>query len=266
MASAAKRPRSANYSVEQDLEIIFAGDEDHLGMSSDEESEIDRELDYQSGISSSEEQDQEEFETEEEEGMGLDSSVDVPEATAPGGSAASAAVPNPVAAPALPPVVVPAPAAFPAASAAVPGPAHVPVACCHTARAPAPPLLYVVMPVAVPNVEVVVVTIVMVQMQLLIQVLGSVEKYWSKKSLYNGLWARSIMPRLRFKTLMALLHVVDPATEVQGENLREVESFVNVDREHQVNSPDDEALHRPKDYSLVSFWAEMVRQLCGFKE
>ena len=51
MASAAKRPRSANYSVEQELEIIFAGDEDHLGMSSDEESEIDRELDYQSGIS-----------------------------------------------------------------------------------------------------------------------------------------------------------------------------------------------------------------------
>ena len=32
-------------------------------------------------VPSSEEQDQEEFETEEEEGMGLDSSVDVPEAT-----------------------------------------------------------------------------------------------------------------------------------------------------------------------------------------
>ena len=51
MASASKRPRSANYSVEEALGVIFARDEDHLGMSSDEESEIDRELDYQSGIS-----------------------------------------------------------------------------------------------------------------------------------------------------------------------------------------------------------------------
>lgn len=46
MAPAAKRPRSANYSVEEALEIIFTGAEDHLGMSLDEESEIDRELDY----------------------------------------------------------------------------------------------------------------------------------------------------------------------------------------------------------------------------
>ena len=53
MASASKRPRSANYSVEEALGVIFARDEDHLGMSSDEESEIDRELDYQSGISRS---------------------------------------------------------------------------------------------------------------------------------------------------------------------------------------------------------------------
>ena len=42
---------SANYSVEEALEVIFADHEDHLGMSSDEESEIDRELGYQSRIS-----------------------------------------------------------------------------------------------------------------------------------------------------------------------------------------------------------------------
>ena len=35
MASASKRARPANYSVEEVLEILFAGDEDHLGMSSD---------------------------------------------------------------------------------------------------------------------------------------------------------------------------------------------------------------------------------------
>ena len=61
----------------------------------------------------------------------------------------------------------------------------------------------------------------------LVKVVGSVEKYWRKKSLYNCLWARTIMPRLCFKALMALLHVVDPATEVQGNTLRKVESFVN---------------------------------------
>ena len=51
MASASKRPRSENLPVEEVSDLIFAGDEDHLGMSSDEESEIDRELDYQSGVS-----------------------------------------------------------------------------------------------------------------------------------------------------------------------------------------------------------------------
>ena len=61
----------------------------------------------------------------------------------------------------------------------------------------------------------------------LVKVVGNVEKYWSKKSLYNGLWARAIMPRLRFKALMALLHVVDPATEVPADTLHSVESFVN---------------------------------------
>ena len=51
MASASKRPRSKNYSVEEALELILADDEDHLGMSSDEESDLDRELDYESGNS-----------------------------------------------------------------------------------------------------------------------------------------------------------------------------------------------------------------------
>ena len=34
------------------------------------------------------------------------------------------------------------------------------------------------------------------------------------------------MSRKRFKAIMALLHVVDPATEVPGDKLRKVESFV----------------------------------------
>ena len=51
MASVSKRPRSANLSTEEVLELLFSREENHLGMSSDEESEIDRELDYESGDS-----------------------------------------------------------------------------------------------------------------------------------------------------------------------------------------------------------------------
>ena len=50
MASDPKRPRSSNFSREEVLEILLEEDEDHLGMSSDKESEIDRELGYQSGL------------------------------------------------------------------------------------------------------------------------------------------------------------------------------------------------------------------------
>ena len=60
----------------------------------------------------------------------------------------------------------------------------------------------------------------------LVKVVGDVDKYWSVKSLYHGLWAREIMSRTRYKALMALLHVVDPATETEGDKLRKVESFV----------------------------------------
>ena len=51
MASALKRPRSANLSDEKVSDLLFEGDEDNLGMASDEESEIDRELVYQNGVS-----------------------------------------------------------------------------------------------------------------------------------------------------------------------------------------------------------------------
>ena len=50
MASAAKRPRASKYTREEVLAMLDR-DEDHLGMSSDEESKIDRELDDQSEFS-----------------------------------------------------------------------------------------------------------------------------------------------------------------------------------------------------------------------
>ena len=57
-----------------------------------------------------------------------------------------------------------------------------------------------------------------------------------------------------WKTLF--FHLIDIAV---------VNSFI-LFKEHQANNPDEEALHRPNDYSLSSFREEIVRQLCGFEE
>ncbi|XP_028407218.1 uncharacterized protein LOC114529600 isoform X2 [Dendronephthya gigantea] len=60
----------------------------------------------------------------------------------------------------------------------------------------------------------------------LVRVDSDVEKYWSTKTLYHGLWARSILSRIRYKALMAFLHVVDPANETPGDKLRKVDEFL----------------------------------------
>lgn len=60
----------------------------------------------------------------------------------------------------------------------------------------------------------------------LVKIGSSFNNYWSTKTLYHGLWARSILSRLRFKALMAFLHVVDPMAEVQEEKLNQVGSFL----------------------------------------
>lgn len=53
------------------------------------------------------------------------------------------------------------------------------------------------------------------------------DRYWSTKSLYHGLWAREIMTMKRFKALLAMLHVVDPFNEKDGDKLRKVGPFIN---------------------------------------
>lgn len=58
----------------------------------------------------------------------------------------------------------------------------------------------------------------------LVKVGVNTDRYWSTKSLYYGLWARSI---IRFRALMALLHVADPAAENPDDKLRKVESFID---------------------------------------
>ena len=57
--------------------------------------------------------------------------------------------------------------------------------------------------------------------------IGDLDKYWSVETLYHGLQARAIMSRTRFKALMAMLHVVNPANEDKSHALPIVESFVN---------------------------------------
>ena len=44
-----------------------------------------------------------------------------------------------------------------------------------------------------------------------------------------------------------------------------VNSFI-LFKEHQAKNPDNEALHRTRDYSLSSFQEEIVRQLCNFPD
>ncbi len=60
----------------------------------------------------------------------------------------------------------------------------------------------------------------------LVHVDSAVEKYWSTKTLYHGLWARKILSRARYKALMAFLHVVEPSNETPGGKLRKVEDFL----------------------------------------
>ena len=60
---------------------------------------------------------------------------------------------------------------------------------------------------------------------------SSFHRYWSTKTLYHGLWARSIMSRDQFKALMAILHVVDPDEEDEEDKLRKVSSFLDFFKE-----------------------------------
>lgn len=59
----------------------------------------------------------------------------------------------------------------------------------------------------------------------LVRIQTCVEDYWSGNVLCNGV-AKAIMPRNRFFTLMAFLHVFDPEVESCNNKLQKVQSFV----------------------------------------
>ena len=58
-----------------------------------------------------------------------------------------------------------------------------------------------------------------------VKVGGNVDRYWDTKTLLHGLWTRAVMPRLRFRAIIGLLHVVDPGAETPGDKLRKVETY-----------------------------------------
>jgi len=59
-----------------------------------------------------------------------------------------------------------------------------------------------------------------------VHVRGEVQKKSSKKTLYHGLWVHAVLPRTKHFTILAKLHLVDPATEDPENKLRKVESFI----------------------------------------
>ena len=61
----------------------------------------------------------------------------------------------------------------------------------------------------------------------LVKVGHSVQWYWSTATLFHGLWARACMQRDRLKALMAMLHVVDPGSEVEGDKLCKVKPLLD---------------------------------------
>ncbi|KAK1152066.1 piggyBac transposable element-derived protein 4-like [Acipenser oxyrinchus oxyrinchus] len=49
-----------------------------------------------------------------------------------------------------------------------------------------------------------------------------ISSYWSTESLERGPWARAFMSKDRFLAILAMLHVVDPDTEAEGDCLQEL--------------------------------------------
>ena len=60
----------------------------------------------------------------------------------------------------------------------------------------------------------------------IVRVSDTVDNYWSTRTPYHGLWGKCFMTRIRFRALMAMLHVVDPANEPDGDKLRKINSLL----------------------------------------
>ena len=93
-----------------------------------------------------------------------------------------------------------------------------------------------------------------------VHIRGDVQKNWSTKTLYHGLWARAILPRQRYFAILAMLHVVDPATEEPANKLRKVESFVD----HFKNKCSE--LYKPRQHVAIDERMVKSRHRSGFRQ
>ena len=94
----------------------------------------------------------------------------------------------------------------------------------------------------------------------LVKVGASVDRYWSTKSPYHGLWARAIMGRNRYRALMAMLHVVDPAKETPGDKLCKINTFIDVFKEKCL------ALYQPRQNVAIDERMVKSRHRSGIRQ
>ena len=93
-----------------------------------------------------------------------------------------------------------------------------------------------------------------------VHVRGDVQKNWSTKTLYHGLWARAILSRQKYFAILAMLHVVDPATKTPGNKLRDVESFVT-DFKKKCSE-----LYQPRQHVAIDERMVKSRHRSGFRQ
>ena len=93
-----------------------------------------------------------------------------------------------------------------------------------------------------------------------VHVRGDVQKNWSTKTLYHGLWARAILPRTRYFAILAMLHVVDPGEEDPRNKLCKVESFVEEFKKL------CKALYVPQKYVAIDERMVKSRHRSGFRQ
>ena len=93
-----------------------------------------------------------------------------------------------------------------------------------------------------------------------VHIRGDVQKNWSTKTLYHGLWARAILPRQRYFAILAMLHVVDPATEEPSNKLRKVESFVDHFKKK------CKELYKPRQHVAIDERMVKSRHRSGFRQ
>ncbi|KAK0053882.1 piggyBac transposable element-derived protein 3 [Biomphalaria pfeifferi] len=89
----------------------------------------------------------------------------------------------------------------------------------------------------------------------------NIERFWSTKSLYNGLWARAFMSRDRFKAIMCFIKVSNPLTEDPNDKLCKVRMLttyirmkcIKLYQPHQNDSIDERMVRNKGKYAFRQY-------------